>query len=244
MSPIEIRAVRASKNYPFTQSLILKRNIEKNNLGQDIPFLLNQVPGTVVNSDAGNGVGYTGLRIRGTDASRINFTLNGIAYNDAEKVRATVESALWADEVVVVDSWSTDGTAEIAASLGARVVQVAGDFDAAPIAHDILVRMAERGLVKMSDFRILWKSRSFPPGGLSMAHDLAPALQQKIRECSYAFRYTPEMVKSFQGADRWLPIDYRKDWEIIRKVAQDSGQSFTATAFEKEKARASAAAKK
>ena len=84
MSPIEIRAVRASKNYPFTQSLILKRNIEKNNLGQDIPFLLNQVPGTVVNSDAGNGVGYTGLRIRGTDASRINFTLNGIAYNDAE----------------------------------------------------------------------------------------------------------------------------------------------------------------
>ena len=43
-----------------------------------------------------------------------------IAYNDAEKVRATVESALWADEVVVVDSWSTDGTAEVAASLGAR----------------------------------------------------------------------------------------------------------------------------
>ena len=52
----------------------------------------------------------------------------------------------------------------------------AGDFDAAPIAHDILVRMAERGLVKMADFRIIWKSRNFPPGGLSMAHDLAPAL--------------------------------------------------------------------
>ena len=120
----------------------------------------------------------------------------------------------------------------------------AGDFDAAPIAHDILVRMAERGLVKMADFRIIWKSRSFPPGGLSMAHDLAPALQQKIRECSYAFRYTPEMVKGFQGADRWLPIDYKKDWEIVRKVAQDSGQSFTATAFEKEKARAEAAGKK
>ncbi|MEN9952259.1 MAG: hypothetical protein RLZZ520_527 [Bacteroidota bacterium] len=84
MEPIEIRAVRAEKNYPFTQNLITKRNIEKNNLGQDIPFLLNQIPGAVVNSDAGNGVGYTGIRIRGTDASRINFTLNGIAYNDAE----------------------------------------------------------------------------------------------------------------------------------------------------------------
>jgi phosphonate transport system substrate-binding protein len=120
----------------------------------------------------------------------------------------------------------------------------AGDFDAAPVAHDILVRMAERGLVKMADFRVIWKSRSFPPGGLSMAHDLAPALQQKIRECSYAFRYTPEMVKGFQGADRWLPIDYKKDWEIVRKVAQDSGQAFTATAFAREKARAEAAGKK
>ena len=77
-----------------------------------------------------------------------------------------------------------------------------------------------------------------------MAHDLAPELQQKIRECTAGFRYTPEMVKGFQGADRWLPIDYKKDWEIVRKVAQDSGQAFTATAFEKEKARAAAAAKK
>ncbi|MEY4628157.1 MAG: hypothetical protein RLZZ595_483 [Bacteroidota bacterium] len=84
MEAIEIRAVRAEKNYPFTQNLISKRSIEKNNVGQDIPFLLNQIPGAVINSDAGNGVGYTGIRIRGTDASRINFTLNGIAYNDAE----------------------------------------------------------------------------------------------------------------------------------------------------------------
>ena len=119
-----------------------------------------------------------------------------------------------------------------------------GDFDAAPIAHDILVRMAERGLVKMDDFRIIWKSRNFPPGGLSMAHDLAPALQKKIRECTYAFRYPPEMVKGFQGADRWLPIDYKQDWELIRHVAQDSGQAFTRVAFEREKARAEAAAKK
>ena len=120
----------------------------------------------------------------------------------------------------------------------------AGDFDAAPIAHDILVRMAERGIVKMADFRVIWKSRSFPPGGLSMAHDLAPALAQKIRECSYNFRYTPEMVKGFQGADRWLPIDYKKDWEIVRRVAEDSGQAFSASAFEKEKARAEGAKKK
>jgi phosphonate transport system substrate-binding protein len=119
-----------------------------------------------------------------------------------------------------------------------------GDFDAAPIAHDILVRMADRGLVKMDDFRIIWKSRNFPPGGLSMAHDLAPALQKKIRECTYDYRYSPEMIKGFQGADRWLPIDYKQDWELIRRVANESGQSFTRGAFEREKSRADAAGKK
>ncbi len=84
MPSIEINAVRAGKNYPFTQSLISKKDISSKNLGQDIPILLNQVPGVVVNSDAGNGIGYTGMRIRGTDATRINITLNGIPYNDAE----------------------------------------------------------------------------------------------------------------------------------------------------------------
>jgi phosphonate transport system substrate-binding protein len=74
-----------------------------------------------------------------------------------------------------------------------------------------------------------------------MAYDLAPALQQKIRECTYAFRYPPEMQKGFQGADRWLPIDYKKDWELVRRVAQESGQSFTRAAFDREKARADSA---
>jgi phosphonate transport system substrate-binding protein len=73
-----------------------------------------------------------------------------------------------------------------------------------------------------------------------MGHDLAPALQKKMRECTYAFRYTPEMRKGFQGADRWLPIDYRKDWELVREVARQSGQSFNRAGFEKEKARAEA----
>ncbi|MFM8588389.1 MAG: TonB-dependent receptor [Bacteroidota bacterium] len=84
MPTIEIQGVRAEQKYPFTQSMIYKSNIAKNNLGQDIPFLLNQVPGAVANSDAGNGIGYTGIRIRGTDPNRINFTINGISYNDAE----------------------------------------------------------------------------------------------------------------------------------------------------------------
>jgi iron complex outermembrane receptor protein len=84
LQPVEVRATRANDMAPFTKTNIDKEDIERNNLGQDIPFLLNQTPGVVVNSDAGNGIGYTGIRIRGSDASRINMTINGIPYNDAE----------------------------------------------------------------------------------------------------------------------------------------------------------------
>lgn len=84
LQPVEVNAVRAGEKSPFTKTNLTKKDIEKNNLGQDLPFLLNQTPGVVINSDAGAGVGYTGIRIRGTDASRINVTLNGIPYNDAE----------------------------------------------------------------------------------------------------------------------------------------------------------------
>src|SRR5882757_3440471 len=84
LKPVEVNAVRAADKAPFTKTNISKKEIEANNLAQDLPFLLNQTPGVVINSDAGNGVGYTGYRIRGTDATRINVTLNGIPYNDAE----------------------------------------------------------------------------------------------------------------------------------------------------------------
>lgn len=81
---IEITSIRAADKAPFTKTNLNKDQIANVNLGQDLPYILNQTPSVVVNSDAGNGVGYTGIHIRGTDASRINVTLNGIPYNDAE----------------------------------------------------------------------------------------------------------------------------------------------------------------
>ncbi len=84
LPPVEVRAVIAPPTAPFAKTNLDKKEIARQNLGQDLPFLLNQTPSVVVNSDAGNGVGYTGIRIRGTDATRINVTLNGIPYNDAE----------------------------------------------------------------------------------------------------------------------------------------------------------------
>ena len=86
LQPLEVTAVRASDRAPFAKSNITKEELKKLNLGMDIPYILNQLPSVVVNSDAGNGVGYTGIRIRGSDATRINVTLNGIPYNDAESM--------------------------------------------------------------------------------------------------------------------------------------------------------------
>ena len=84
LQPVEVTAIRAGDRMPFAKTNLNKQTIEKMNTGVDLPFLLNQTPSVVVNSDAGNGIGYTGIRIRGTDATRINMTLNGIPYNDAE----------------------------------------------------------------------------------------------------------------------------------------------------------------
>ncbi|MBS1761505.1 MAG: TonB-dependent receptor plug domain-containing protein, partial [Bacteroidetes bacterium] len=84
LSAVEVVAVKASDKAPVAKTNLTKQQIEKQNLGKDLPFLLNYTPSVVVNSDAGNGVGYTGIRIRGTDAGRINVTINGIPYNDAE----------------------------------------------------------------------------------------------------------------------------------------------------------------
>src|SRR5687767_6468009 len=84
LEPVEVKATRAGQNAPFTRTNLYKKDIEKLNLGQDLPFILNQTPSVVINADAGNGVGYTGIRIRGSDASRINVTLNGVPFNDAE----------------------------------------------------------------------------------------------------------------------------------------------------------------
>jgi iron complex outermembrane receptor protein len=81
---IVVAATRANKFQPSTYTDISGQEIKKSNFGQDLPFLLGMVPGAVINSDAGAGIGYTGIRIRGVDPSRINVTINGIPVNDQE----------------------------------------------------------------------------------------------------------------------------------------------------------------
>ncbi|GAB4230446.1 MAG: TonB-dependent receptor [Ekhidna sp.] len=84
LDDVIVYATRANEKTPTTYSEISKKEIEDVNLGQDLPILLNLSPSLVTTSDAGAGVGYTGLRIRGSDATRINVTINGIPVNDSE----------------------------------------------------------------------------------------------------------------------------------------------------------------
>ncbi len=81
---VVVFATRANDKTPTTYMEIGKEAIQKQNFGQDLPMLLNWTPSMVTTSDAGAGIGYTGLRIRGSDATRINVTVNGIALNDSE----------------------------------------------------------------------------------------------------------------------------------------------------------------
>ncbi len=84
LNEVIVKGVRVKNNAPVTHSNISKEELSKRNLGQDIPILLNYLPSVISSSDAGAGVGYTYMRVRGSDASRINITINGIPYNDAE----------------------------------------------------------------------------------------------------------------------------------------------------------------
>lgn len=84
LDELVVSATRVKENSPIAHNNISYQDIEKNNLGQDIPFLLQNEVSVVSTSDAGAGVGYTGFRIRGSDATRINVTVNGIPINDAE----------------------------------------------------------------------------------------------------------------------------------------------------------------
>lgn len=84
LNELVVEATRVDDSTPFTYTNIDKVELEEKNLGQDVPYLLRATPSVVSTSDAGAGVGYTGIRIRGVDPTRINVTINGIPVNDAE----------------------------------------------------------------------------------------------------------------------------------------------------------------
>ena len=86
LDEVLVRSVRVKPNAPITHSNVTKTQLEPRNLGQDLPILLNFLPSVVTTSDAGAGIGYTGIRIRGVSPLSTNITINGIPYTDAESL--------------------------------------------------------------------------------------------------------------------------------------------------------------
>lgn len=128
---VVISATRTDKRSALTFTNVEKEQIEKINLGQDIPILLDQTPSVVTYSDAGAGVGYTGIRIRGSDPTRINVTINGIPMNDAES-----HGVWWVNMPDLASSidniqiqrgvgTSTNGAAAFGASINIQTTKVA-----------------------------------------------------------------------------------------------------------------------
>ncbi len=84
LEEVKLAGLRVDEDQPFSFSNMDKEELASRNLGQDLPIMLNYLPGVVTTSDAGAGIGYTGIRVRGSDATRVNVTINGIPYNDSE----------------------------------------------------------------------------------------------------------------------------------------------------------------
>ncbi|MEY4284376.1 MAG: hypothetical protein RL111_1051 [Pseudomonadota bacterium] len=113
-----------------------------------------------------------------------------------------------------------------------------GDYDAAAVASDVFERMAERGQIKADDFRIIYRSPKFPTSSFAYAHDLEPSFRDKMLKCFYDYRFTPEMQKAFAGADRFVPVSFQKDWQVVRDVSEAGGQKFNRAAYDAEEAKA------
>jgi len=113
----------------------------------------------------------------------------------------------------------------------------AGDFDAAPVASDVFNRMVARGQVRAENFRIVWQSDPFPTSSFALAHDLEPALAQRIRQCFYDFRFPAQMARDLGGNDRFWPATYLREWAPVRAVADAVNAPYTRAAFDAESRR-------
>ena len=195
MQPIEVRALRAGDKAPFTKTNLTKQEIEQNNLGQDLPFLLNQTPSVVINSDAGNGVGYTGIYIRGTDATRINMTLNGIPYNDAESQGIYfVDLPDFASSVNSIQIQRGVGTSSNGAgAFGATMNFSTNEFNANPYAE----------LNNSYGSFNTWKNTAKVGSGLIDGHFTIDLRLSRITSDGFIDRATSDL-KSFYFSVAWL----------------------------------------
>jgi len=105
---------------------------------------------------------------------------------------------------------------------------VNGDYDAAAVADTVLERMVNRGVVKRTDYKIVYTSPLFPVAGYSYAHNLDPKLAQKIKEAFFTFQIQgSSLAKEWKTYARFVPVSYRKDWEGVVGILEANGVAFT-----------------
>ncbi|ETW11055.1 phosphonate-binding periplasmic protein [Roseivivax marinus] len=105
---------------------------------------------------------------------------------------------------------------------------VAGDYDAAPVASEVVERMAERGLYDPEEVRIVWESEPFPTTSYAYAHDLAPELKESIEEAFFSFDFEGTALgEEFAGVSKFVPITYEDQWAVIRQIQSANGVEYT-----------------
>ncbi len=102
-----------------------------------------------------------------------------------------------------------------------------GLYDAAVVASDVMERMVAKGEIKPSEFRVLYESENFPTDAFSMSHNLNPALQAKISKCFTDFKFPESMSRALEGNTRFFPVDYLKDWSVVRLIGRATGNAPT-----------------
>ena len=155
--PAAITAVTSDERAPFTHSDFDAADLNKRDAAQDLPFLLRFAPSVVVTSDAGNGIGYTGMRIRGTDASRVNVTINGVPLNDAES-----QGVYWVD---LPDLGASVSGLQIQRGVGTSTVGT-GAFGASVAVNTLgaIVKPGVRAVLGMGSFNSSRESVSWNTG--------------------------------------------------------------------------------
>jgi phosphonate transport system substrate-binding protein len=105
---------------------------------------------------------------------------------------------------------------------------VAGDYDAAPVASEVVDRMAERDLYDPDEVKIIFESKSFPTTSYTHSHNLKPELAEKIKEAFFSFDMKGTALgEEFTGVTKFVPITYKEDWEIIRDIQKSNGVTYT-----------------
>ncbi len=189
LDEVLVSAIRVDSKSPVTFTNLRYEDFEKRNLGQDIPIMMNFLPSVVTTTDAGAGIGYTGIRVRGSDATRVNVTINGIPYNDAES-----QGTFW---VNMPDFASSTGSMQLQRGVGTST-NGAGAFGASlNLATDTYSKEASGEIANsIGSFNTRKHTVKFSTGLMNDQFEIAGRLSN-IRSDGYIDRASADLKSYF-----------------------------------------------